>query len=104
MDGIRRASAFTPGVRSRSEEVKKGKKSMVCSISSSTRRRPAGYGGQANENGQRSASDQGQRSILLKAKSVGAIPSITTEIEKLISAGSMLSHSVIQEAITIAGE
>ncbi len=46
----------------------------------------------------------GTLGILLKAKVAGIIPRLEPEIVQLVSVGSMLSPSVIQKALTLAGE
>ena len=46
----------------------------------------------------------GTLGILLKAKVAGFIPTLQTEIDQLVSAGSMLSQAVIQKALGLAGE
>ncbi len=42
--------------------------------------------------------------ILLKAKLAGLLPRLQPEIENLLAAGSLLASSVIQKALTLAGE
>lgn len=46
----------------------------------------------------------GTLGILLKAKVAGIIPRLQPEIDQLLAVGSMLSPSVIQRALTLAGE
>ena len=46
----------------------------------------------------------GTLGILLKAKAGGFIPRLKPEIEILLSVGSLLSPSIIQQALTLAGE
>jgi predicted nucleic acid-binding protein len=46
----------------------------------------------------------GTLGILLKAKTAGLVPQLHPEIDRLISAGSMLGPSVIHQALTLAGE
>ena len=46
----------------------------------------------------------GTLGILLKAKAGGFIPRLKPEIETLLSVGSLLSPSIIHQALTLAGE
>ena len=47
---------------------------------------------------------RGTLGILLKAKAAGLIPELKPEIDHLLRAGSLLSASVIQRALQLAGE
>lgn len=46
----------------------------------------------------------GTLGILLKAKAAGLVPRLQPEIDRLVSAGSMLAPSVIHKALGLAGE
>lgn len=46
----------------------------------------------------------GTLGILLKAKIAGLIPTLKPEVDRLVSAGSMLSDQIIREALYLAGE
>ncbi len=46
----------------------------------------------------------GTLGILLKAKQAGLIPRLQPEIDRLVSAGSLLSPSVIRKSLVLAGE
>lgn len=46
----------------------------------------------------------GTLGILLNAKIAGLIPTLKVEVDRLVSAGSMLSDKIIQEALSLAGE
>ena len=46
----------------------------------------------------------GTLGILLKAKIAGLIPTLEPEVERLVTAGSMLSDRIIREALHLAGE
>lgn len=46
----------------------------------------------------------GTLGILLKAKIAGLIPALKPEVDRLVTAGSMLSTQIIHEALHLAGE